>query len=563
MRSDGKTTLGESLSPDMRARMAQLRDDLLRRAEETIKTQLTQPKAPWQTRGKSPKAGLSSSSKSASIKPRDAAVVGRKGAPSPPVRTLRARPASPTRSNASASKAESSPPFCYWELPPEAPVREPPPKTVSVEDQHAFETLLRAGAAASPSTSGEEIFATIGLDFGTSTTKVVVRFPYEPGAPAIAIPAPAHCQSMGHPYLWQTVLWVNQSGEFTATPHSRAHLLHALKQGMMVQPTAVPTLSAASGLGVTRSDAAAAFLALVVRYTRGWLLTHRAQMFRNRRPVWFLNVGMPVANIDDRPVVAAYRRTAAASMLLGNLEGPLTVERTRLFLAQPHVVAAAHSAAEAESLGTAVLPETAAEAAGFAKSTNRAPGLYLMVDVGAMTLDVCTFRLSERASATDLYALCAAEVRPLGVEAYHWFLGLGKTEPEFVEQCDRCIRDVVWRTKIRKDPHADCWQTGNELPVFLAGGGANNVLHRRIVESLKPWLRQNSQNAGARLLELPIPTNIDLPVTVSEFGRLAVAWGLSYPPSEIGEIFPPSAIKDKPPPTAIDWTERFTGKELV
>jgi hypothetical protein len=39
--------------------------------------------------------------------------------------------------------------------------------------------------------------------------------------------------------------------------------------------------------------------------------------------------------------------------------------------------------------------------------------------------------------------------------------------------------------------------------------------------------------------------------------------GISYPPCEIGEIFPPSAVKDKEPPTAIDWTERFTGKELV
>ena len=349
-----------------------------------------------------------------------------------------------------------------------------------------------------------------------------------------------------------------------AAPHERAHLLHALKQGIMMRASdPVVILNAASGLSIMRMDAAAAFLALVVRHTRGWLLTHRARLFRNRRPVWFLNVGMPVANIDDRPLVAAYRQAAAASTLLANLEGPLTIEQTRLFLAEPHVVAAAHSPAEAETLGIAVLPETAAEAAGFAKSTNRAPGLYLMVDVGAMTLDVCTFRLTERATAADMYALCAADVRPLGVEAYHWHLGGGKTEPQFVEQCDRCIRTVVWTTKTRKDPHADCWQSGNELPVFLAGGGANNVLHRRIVESLKPWLRQHSQNGGARLLELPIPANIDLPVAVSEFGRLAVAWGLSYPPSDIGEIFPPSAIQDKPPATAIDWTERFTSKEMV
>jgi hypothetical protein len=226
-------------------------------------------------------------------------------------------------------------------------------------------------------------------------------------------------------------------------------------------------------------------------------------------------------------------------------------------------MAAAQSAAEAEKLGVAALPETAAEAAGFAKSTNRAPGVYLMVDVGAMTLDVCTFRLSEGDATADKYALCAAQVRPLGVEAYYWYLGQGKTESEFVGQCDTCLREVVWGTKTKKDPYSECWQTGNDLPVFLVGGGAKNALHRRIVESLNPWLRRYAQNEGARVIELPIPRNIDLPIAISDFGRLAVAWGLSHPPSEIGEIFPPSAIKDKPPPTVIDWTERFVPKEQV
>jgi len=55
----------------------------------------------------------------------------------------------------------------------------------------------------------------------------------------------------------------------------------------------------------------------------------------------------------------------------------------------------------------------------------------------------------------------------------------------------------------------------------------------------------------------------NLPIPVSDFGRLAVAWGLSYPPHEIGEILPPSAIEDIPPARAIDLTGRFMDKELV
>jgi hypothetical protein len=280
---------------------------------------------------------------------------------------------------------------------------------------------------------------------------------------------------MGHPYLWQTVLWLSNTGEFKAWPEPGAHLLHALKQGIMggqADDEVEPRFP--GGPSPTRADAAAAFLAFAIRYARGWLVANRPNLFRRRRPVWFVNVGLPAANFDNLPLVSTYRRVTAAALLLAGFGGPVTVETTRLFLADSHVLAAARSASEGDGLGIAAIPETAGEVAGFAKSTDRAPGLYLMVDVGAMTLDICAFRLGQRASAEDLYALLAAQVRPLGVDAYHWFLGQGETEAGFVRQCDRCLHEVVWGTKRKRDPHAECWKKGNELPVFLVGGGARN-----------------------------------------------------------------------------------------
>jgi DEAD/DEAH box helicase len=226
------------------------------------------------------------------------------------------------------------------------------------------------------------------------------------------------------------------------------------------------------------------------------------------------------------------------------------------------VRAVGQSTAAAEALGVAIVPETAAEVAGFAKSTSRAPGLYVMVDVGAMTLDVCAFRLSEQ-DFQDRYALLAAHVRPLGVEALYWFLAHEKDEPGFAQRCDRCVREVVWGTRRNRDSNAECWRRGNELPVFLVGGGADNDLHRRVVEALHPWLRQYVSNNGIRLLELPVPTNIELPVGISDFRRLAVAWGLSYPPNEVGKILPPSSIEDMPEAKAIDLSHRLISKELV
>jgi hypothetical protein len=368
---------------------------------------------------------------------------------------------------------------------------------------------------------------------------------------------------MSHPYLWQTVLWIDRSGEFKCWPEPNAVLLHALKQGVVGRHADEIVVPNVAGGGARRVDAAAAFLSVVIRYTRGWLYQNRPELFRRRRPIWFINVGLPAANFDDNALVSTYRRVAAAALLLANLEGAVTVERTRLFLAEGQVVDAGRSATEAEKLGVAAIPETAAEVAGFAKSTNRASGLYLMVDVGAMTLDVCAFRLEQGRAGRDLYAPLTAQVRPLGVDAYHWFRGQGKTEAAFVRQCERCLWEVVWGTKRARDPHADCWKGGNDLPVFLAGGGARNDLHRRIVEELRPWLRLHAHNDGIRLLELPIPPYIDLPVAIPDFARLAVAWGLSYPPSEIGEVLPSSALDDILPAKPADLTDRFVSKDVV
>ena len=111
-----------------------------------------------------------------------------------------------------------------------------------------------------------------------------------------------------------------------------------------------------------------------------------------------MNVGIPTASYDDVHIFKSYRQVAAAALQLAKIDASVTVEAVRLFLDDPHVVGAADSDAAAEDLGVAVFPEAAAEMTGFAKSSRNAPGLYLLVDVGAMTLDACMFRLNQHAS---------------------------------------------------------------------------------------------------------------------------------------------------------------------
>ena len=456
-------------------------------------------------------------------------------------------------------------PFRFWEFPEDAKVRESPPQTVSEEDRADFDRTASVGSSLSSQATGELLVVLIGLDFGASSSKIIVRLPYEPGQPTVAVPVPGYCRSSDHPYLWQTVVWVQSSGAFAAYPERRAQMLQNLKQGIMGRSSTAPVSSdLKEDSGVTRLDAAAAYLTCVIRYVKGWLLRNRPAWFRGRRPSWLLNLGLAAAWYDEKDLFRTYRRAAATALTLANSGDAVTVESIRAHQADEVIARAAQSERSAEEeLGIAVIPETAAAATGFAKSPDCATGLYLMVDVGSMTLDVCTFRLNRNREGRDQYPLLRADVRPLGVEAFHWFRAQDRSEEEFVRQCRQCLGEVVRETRIKRDPKAACWKSGNDLPVFLTGGGARNRLHRDVVGKLHRSMKKNLANEGIRLLELPAPATIDLPQPLDDMSRMVVAFGLSYPPDEIGRIHPPSGTEDFRIPERGSYTRGYVSKEQV
>ncbi len=453
--------------------------------------------------------------------------------------------------------------FQYWDFPDKAAVRETPPYTITDAEKLYFEKLIRSGATPSHS-SATELHIVLGIDFGTSSTKVIVRLPFVSGQPTVALPAPAFCRSNNHPYLWQTVVWLGSGGTFSPWPQTESAVLSSLKQGLM-QGRSSAKISDTGGNGAaTHIEAGTAYLSFVIRYAKGWLLLNRPDFFRGRTPVWYLNVGMPAASHDDPVLSQIYRRVAAAALQLAAIDECVTVKATRKILEDSSIRAATVSHEAAEGLGVAVFPETAGAMTGFAKSARGASGLYLLVDVGAMTLDACMFRLNQNTKDSDLYALMAAEVRPLGVESYHWFLAEGKSENQFIEQCKHMLwTDVVWKTKRKRDPNDINWRQGSDVPVFVCGGGSANILHQDVISSIGEQLRIFVENDGIRIIKLPVPNGIDLPESLPDFGRMVVAWGLSFLPEDIGRIRPIRDIEDVQSPTILDRSGWYVSKDQV
>ena len=408
-------------------------------------------------------------------------------------------------------------------------------------DRAPYEEFLRIGSAPAPST-GETLLGVIGIDCGTSSTKVVVRFPEEPGAPGFAVEFPDWCRAEKCPHLWSTFVWAQSDGTLTPWADGQGAPVTRLKTGIM---SARPNEIAVSngGQSPTYFDAAIAYLAYVIRYSRGWLISTVPEQFRGRRARWLVNVGLPSQDYDNELLVRTYRNVAAAAVRLADSGRPVTVMETRRVLSE---ISPADTGTDQEGIrrhGIGVIPELAAEVAGFAQDpARRADGLYVMIDVGAGTLDVCTFNIGTW-NYTDQYSLFAAEVKPLGVAAEKWFLDEGLSRQQFIEQCTRLQRRIVNYTRVKRAPTSPAWRHDGQMPVFLCGGGARNALHRGVVDDLDPWLKKFAGNRGMRLMQLATPKSLKMHSAVPH-DRLAVAWGLGHLEFQIGTIVPPSDIDD-------------------
>ena len=572
--SGGVGTLGDTLSADTKVSLSALRKNLIRRAEKAVRAQLAQPKPPWwRTRSSELKSaeqrpGLRTEGATPVRKPERSGKRQRPGTKFHVRSTKVARSGQThlqilqqvTNTGPRSNQAKKEP-FDSWDLPSEARVREKPPEAAGEASRAEFGRIVSAGASASQGEAGEPLWVVIGLDFGTSCTKVVARMPYEAGKPTFAIPAPDYCRSAGHPYLWQTAVWIRRSGAFRAYPEQEAHPIQTLKQGIMGKDPHVAVIQGVDQQnGMTQLDAVVAYLTYVIQYVRGWLVLKHPDRFKGRQPIWFVNLGLAAAYYDDKDLFQTYRQAAATALMLANSGDAVNIEAIRTFNVHDEVVRAAQSDNDAEELGIAVIPETAASATAFAKSTQSATGLYLMVDVGAMTLDVSSFMLNKQKTGADQYPLLKVDVQPLGVESFHWFRDTGGTEEDFDRRCRKCLGKVVVETRDKRAPSVECWKPGNELPVFLTGGGSRNPLHRDVIDALHQWMKVYTRNEGLRLLELPVPTTIDLPEPLSDLSRMAVAFGLSYLPTEIGQITRSSGIDDIEQRSK-DYLSKFISKD--
>lgn len=361
----------------------------------------------------------------------------------------------------------------------------------------------------------------IGCDFGTSSTKIVIRQPYSAGDP-VARPVPSALRSTNHPYLWQSVVWYEpKTGAFSLLPGKGTIALEGFKAGILAGEGGRLVVK---GVPVTRNEAATAFLTLQLSHCLGWYEEARPLGDQGGDHFLAINVGIPVAAQDDGRTYKDFRHLVAAARDLIGDAAHLTLEKVRAVDSQ--------SAPELPD-GFDLVPELAAAIFGYANNkTHSRDGSHVMIDVGASTLDIVAFNLVNRVRV----AAFAAEVQLLGAAALEASRNEGFEDTLFRNTCLSQF-DSVYHYARRSDvAPREFDQTLRRKPVQLiaVGGGCNTEVHTDMIARVNPCL-------GDLKILSPQPP-LQLAAGPCDASRLLLAYGLTADIPEQLELRRPSDI---------------------
>lgn len=405
----------------------------------------------------------------------------------------------------------------------------------------------------------------IGLDFGTSCTKAVIRDNALKKSYAVIF-------NEETPYLISTELFINDSGVcglVTGTV-TGDEVITDIKLNLMGSPDLNTYENNSSK--ITAKELAVAYLALILRNIRYWFFKEHAEKYSNSTFVWELNIGLPSRSYDDCNMCNTFKAIALAAWNLSAQVKPISLDLAQVafhagekniddLLAQKEIpVLSANLHPESVN----VIPEVIAEIVGYDKSSMRQDGLHLLVDIGAGTVDATSFIIQSKSGGgafklhknrlTAIQELATSKLTSaqatngmaplLKIDAYSPSnKELTDIDKKFVNKFSSVIKDVILATKNSRDPLSPNWESG--LPVFVCGGGSKIQLYMEAINSCLKWFSEFSMATEFKLLDIPKPGDLEAPsLDKQDYHRVAVAYGLSFTFDDVKKVVPPRDIDD-------------------
>ena len=427
---------------------------------------------------------------------------------------------------------------------------------------------------------GSPIQIVVGLDFGTSFTKVVV------GESRIRYAVPFGEFSLRtNPYLLPSAVSILEvDGKCTlGVCENATQVFDDLKMPLIDRD-----------FGEQVQLRAIAFLALVFRYARGWFFSTHGHTYKNRQIQWFVNIGIPTDSFDDEDLTRVFLNITRAAWHSSTVQGPISLARYADKLGAGNEQIRRSTERYSDRLlpddRFHAFPEFAAQLTGYTRSPRHQKDLHAMIDIGGGTVDVTIFNVVQR-QGEDRFPIFARTVQPLGPRylVRHRFSKFGihdsreispfedlPPDEEFADLCRTSVLrlaeiDNLFQRKIRKciggpllftkqcrHPNSKHWKSG--LPTFFCGGAISSEFYMKLLE------RFTEHDHPLRLVSTELPEPEDFEADLREgapYNRLALAYGLSFDPFDIGQIIRMNDIDDMEPDPIVDFTDRYISKDMM
>lgn len=435
---------------------------------------------------------------------------------------------------------------------------------------------------------------TIGLDFGTSTVKVVVT----DASLEQSFAVPLCIGDSFSTYLLPSRVFERSVGRDNGSSEKAYSLrdggvVHRdLKLGLLAQPNSQ-----------VHQECVVAFLGLVLRSVRAWLFKEHASVYRRVRIAWRVAIGLPSATVINNNLVPMLQKLVGAAWRVAGHQADVTSRCIQIAL---------HESLSPEELDLEVnvLPEIAAQIYGFVVSQRfdrKAANRFVMVDVGAGTIDSALFRVLPPKQGMWSFEFFTAVVQPLGVANLHayrvnwwerllaqhrqsdhllhqlaetkfatdmelappvtyrdYFEGVSISKMANLPSPDEEFFQKQVMTQVRGQTMWRAWKDSllprealTGVPIFVCGGGSRMSFYSRVNDEIGrmpgcSWLSAEPWSLG-------FPEDLHCESTdEAHFDRLSVAYGLSR--LNLGSVV------QAPPLPNIEvrqqsWTDRYIDKD--
>lgn len=391
-------------------------------------------------------------------------------------------------------------------------------------------------------TKKEELYLCMGIDIGTSTTKVIIQHLYADDSFYVV-----DFQENGiveNTYLLPTEISQDNNANYVLSKKNACHTFDNLKVNFMKKQE-------------QSTCYLRAFIANVIKYSQNWFINKYGSLdiFKEKEFIWQFNMGIPSASFNETGENERYKILLTEAYNLSQCNMISTISKI--------------SSKSPQHIELNIIPEIVATIQSYLKQNGTTPeGLYCAIDIGASTLDICTFKI-QHDDDQDKYSFFYSKVEEFGAykyrenmfsylykisELFNSKYSLLKNNPLvsenlddyiltdeikmhqesalkiFFDKCSQLIRTVIHQTKLRRDPFAKEWTSS--FPIILCGGGSYLKRYNEMLDKINFEYFQNTQFFGeqkpqmtyVKLSSEPYISNIKV-----DPKRMLVAQGLSYP----------------------------------